>query len=127
MSCNEICAAQGTMQLKSDTGTRARTNVHTHTHTTAAYLLKDRFVVVHVVHPDDNLRCGRQGLRATRGVVISRRDVEDILHSLEARGGAGAQPDQSCKDQSHSSSDLAPAGPVRAGSLYSFRHSSNKC
>lgn len=92
MSCNECGQSQ--------------TDIRTVTMRTEAYLLKDRFVVVDVVHADDDLGGGREGLGAARGVVIGRCDVQDVLYPLESGRWAGAQPDQTCNNQSVTSYDL---------------------
>lgn len=63
----------------------------------SSHLLEHGLVVIHIVHSDDDLSRGRQGLRAARGVVIRGCNIQDIFNTLEARWGAGAQPDQACK------------------------------
>lgn len=45
------------------------------------YLFKYRFVVVDIVYTHDDLGSGVERVWPTWGVVIGRRDIEDVLHT----------------------------------------------
>lgn len=63
------------------------------------HLFKHRFVVVDVIHPNDDTRGRKQRLRPAWHVVISGRYIQDILQALKLRQGSGAETNQACKER----------------------------
>lgn len=65
-----------------------------------SHLLKDRFIVVNVINANDDLCWATEGQRATGCIVVSRRDVEDVLKPTQFRRRTAAQPDDAWHVQS---------------------------